>query len=42
MAEKQQGGAPASAVLAVAGYAVGLGNFLRFPGQAAQTAAARS
>src|SRR5688572_15368495 len=35
MTEKQQWGTRLGVILAVAGSAVGLGNFLRFPGQAA-------
>lgn len=36
MAEKEQWGSRLGVILAVAGSAVGLGNFLRFPGQVAQ------
>ncbi len=36
MAQKEQWGTRIGVILAVAGSAVGLGNFLRFPGQAAQ------
>lgn len=36
MSEKQQWGSRLGVILAVAGSAVGLGNFLRFPGNAAQ------
>ncbi|HMO14252.1 MAG TPA: sodium-dependent transporter [Pirellulaceae bacterium] len=39
MSEKQYWGSRIGVVLAVAGSAVGLGNFLRFPGQAAQNGA---
>src|SRR5687767_15524526 len=35
MTEKQEWGTRVGVILAVAGSAVGLGNFLRFPGQAA-------
>jgi SNF family Na+-dependent transporter len=36
MSDKQQWGSRVGVILAVAGSAVGLGNFLRFPGQAAE------
>ena len=36
MAKREQWGSRIGVILAVAGSAVGLGNFLRFPGQAAQ------
>jgi len=41
-AAKDGWGSRLGVILAVAGSAVGLGNFLRFPGQAAATAAAPS
>ena len=40
MAQKERWGSRVGLVLAMAGNAVGLGNFLRFPGQAAQNGGA--
>jgi len=40
--KRDEWGSRLGVILAVAGSAVGLGNFLRFPGLAAQNGAARS